>query len=86
MKTFLLISIALLALSNNLLFAQTSGGPDNYGYTWRNQSDTGFVNVPAPKYNWKEIKGKGTKILGLGDDNRIGPFNMNWNFFSRYNA
>ncbi len=57
------------------LIAQTTGGPDTYGYTWKNQADP-----TGPVYNWIDIKGLGTKITGLGDDNSVGPFNMNWNF------
>src|SRR4051812_21046035 len=74
MKTTLLLStLMLLFTSQN--FAQTSGGPDQYGYTWKNSAD---ANGPA--YNWKELKGVGTQISGFGDDNQKGPFSLNWNF------
>lgn len=72
-KSFLLI-IALLFLFD-LSFSQTSGGPDAYGYVWRNNSDPS-----GPSYNWIDITGIGTQISGLADDNSVGPFNLNWDF------
>ena len=75
MKTKLALSIALF-LFVNCLFAQTSGGPDNYGYTWKNSLDT----VNPPVYKWKEINGVGTQITGMGDDNLMGPINFGFNF------
>ncbi|HTW92082.1 MAG TPA: T9SS type A sorting domain-containing protein [bacterium] len=53
------------------------GGPDTYGYRYLD-SDT---NCPgAPTYSWKSIKGVGTKVTGLLDDNVEGPFSIGFNF------
>ncbi|TAL62963.1 MAG: T9SS type A sorting domain-containing protein [Bacteroidetes bacterium] len=74
MKTKLLLSLSIFFFVE-ALFAQTSGGPDAYGYTWKNQADPN-----GPAYNWKEIKGVGTQITGLSDDNQKGPYSLGWNF------
>jgi len=52
-----------------------AGGPDAYGYRWID-SDT----IGGPTYNWIEIKGVGTQITGLADDNVVGPFSIGFNF------
>lgn len=83
MKTKQLLSVSFAFIFGSQVFAQTSGGPDTYGYTWKNQLAAG-----GPTYNWVDIKGTGTQITGLGDDNQKGPFNLNWNFryyWSDYN-
>ena len=80
MKIKVLLLVLFVMFVGSQLFAQTSGGPDIYGYTWKNQAAVG-----GPVYNWKEIKGVGTKITGLADDNRTGPYNINWNFHSYWN-
>lgn len=53
--------------------AQTSGGPDTYGYIWRNSDD-----VNGPTFNWIDIDAlPGTvTVVGLADDNIKGPFVM----------
>ncbi len=53
------------------------GGPDAYGYCWLD-SDTTCPG--APTYNWVDIKGVGTQVTGLGDDNVVGPFNLGFDF------
>lgn len=65
-------------------FAQTTGGPDSYGYRWANSQATG-----GPTYNWIEIAQTGTEVTGLGDDNFVGPFSMPtfsfyWNNFNSF--
>ncbi|MBI3501340.1 MAG: T9SS type A sorting domain-containing protein [Bacteroidetes bacterium] len=74
MKTKVLSLLSAVFFAGAAL-AQTSGGPDTYGYTWRNDQD-----AQGPAVMWNDIKGKGTKIIGLGDDNRKGPFVLGWNF------
>lgn len=53
--------------------AQTSGGPDAFGYTWKNNNDPN-----GPAYNWVDISSRpGTvTVQGLQDDNIKGPFSM----------
>jgi hypothetical protein len=53
------------------------GGPDTYGYTYLD-SDTTCPG--SPTYNWVDIKGNGTEITTLGDDNYVGPFPIGFEF------
>ena len=52
---------------------QGSGGPDNYGYQWRD-SDEGGVS-----YDWTDISGTGTSLT-FGDDTVSSPVNLGFNF------
>lgn len=52
-----------------------SGGPDPYGYTWKNSSDPG-----GPVYAWIDILPYGTTVTGLADDNYVGPFPIGFTF------
>ena len=68
---FILLSLPLL------LFSQTSGGPDGYGYTWIDSNDPN-----GPTYNWIDIEIIDNLVGGLGDDNIIGTFPINsFNFY-----
>ena len=69
MKKILLFLFA--ALGSVATYAQSngSGGPDGYGYTWRDNRDP-----QGPTYNWFDISTIGTPVTGLGDDNVVGPF------------
>ena len=68
MKKLLLLTFGIiLSLS---AWSQTSGGPDAYGYTWKNSNHT----VSPPSYSWVDISTKGTEIETLADDNVTGPF------------
>lgn len=71
----------LRILSAWLLLAQQafagSGGPDAYGYVWRDNLD------PAgPVFNWIDLTTRtGVNLVeNLSDDNTKGPFNMNFDF------
>jgi PKD repeat protein len=66
-KIYLIFSIILINIG---LFAQTSGGPDAYGYTWKNSNHT----VSPPTYSWLDITTIGEPVTGLADDNVAGPF------------
>ena len=74
-------SIILFALLTSQLpcltsaSAQTSGGPDAFGYVWRNNAD-----AQGPAYILNDIKATGTQIIGLGDDNQKGPYSLGWDF------
>ena len=51
------------------------GGPDAYGYRWIDNDSAG-----GPAYNWIDITGYGSQVLGLGDDNNIGPIPIGFDF------
>ncbi len=55
--------------------ASGSGGPDTYGYSWQDSDEAG-----GPTYNWVDITGIGTPILGLGDDTNAGPYDIGFTF------
>lgn len=84
-----LLFTLILACSALMLRAQSTGGPDQYGYTWQashNLTDNSVVN--AGLYQWVDIVSSGTKLTGLGDDNFIGPISMGISFpyyWSTYN-
>jgi hypothetical protein len=71
-KLLLLVSIGLL-VSSQYTKAQTSGGPDAFGYTWVNSFDAN-----GPVYQWIDISNRpGTVyVQGLQDDNIKGPFSL----------
>ncbi|MBX2980649.1 MAG: hypothetical protein KF905_15285 [Flavobacteriales bacterium] len=52
-----------------------SGGPDAYGYTWQDNFEPN-----GPVFNWIDITANGVQVLGLADDNVVGPFVMETNF------
>ena len=73
-----LLSSALLLgllLFGAQLFAGT-GGPDTYGYTWKDS------NEPNHSYSWVDITQRSgvVQVAGLADDNSVGPFNIGWDF------
>jgi len=53
------------------------GGPDSFGYRYLDSDTTA---PGAPTYNWVSIKGVGTRVTGLGDDNCVGPFPIGFDF------
>lgn len=64
------ILLALAFLTTLNVFAN-QGGPDQYGYTWKDSNEPG-----GPAYNWWDITQIGTQLNGLGDDNFIGPVSL----------
>ena len=63
--------------------AQTSGGPDAYGYTWKNSNHA----TAPPVFKWIDISATGTQVTGLADDNVVGPFTASNGFqFYWYNC
>jgi parallel beta-helix repeat protein len=51
----------------------STGGPDSYGYRWKDSDEAG-----GPAFEWNDISGKGTP-LALGDDDDVSlslPFNF----------
>jgi len=72
----MLRSLTLLTFATLLtpLFA-AMGGPDTFGYIWKD------TNEPdGPVFNWIDITTTGTQIMGLGDDNVVGPYVMETDF------
>ncbi|MEZ4805886.1 MAG: hypothetical protein R2815_00235 [Flavobacteriales bacterium] len=69
-------TLTLLAMSTACaaLFA-ASGGPDAYGYTWKDSNEP-----DGPTYDWVDITTTGTLVNGLADDNTVGPFVMQTSF------
>ncbi len=53
------------------------GGPDSFGYRYLD-SDT--ICPGAPAFSWVSIRGIGTRIATLGDDNVAGPFPIGFDF------
>jgi hypothetical protein len=72
------IAVAMPGIDLNIPPVPTpldSGGPDAFGYRWQDNDGGG-----GPTFNWIDITGYGTRVTGLGDDNNVGPFNMNFEF------
>lgn len=55
--------------------AADTSAPDSWGYTWVRSTDPG-----GPTYNWVDITTVGTLVAGLGDDNSVGPFPIQFGF------
>ena len=71
------LSLFIVLVSFSLgLMSQTSGGPDSYGYTWKNSNHA----TNPPVYNWVDISTRGTLVTGLADDNIVGPFTLSTPF------
>ncbi|MDI6840982.1 MAG: T9SS type A sorting domain-containing protein [bacterium] len=56
-------------------FSPSKSDTDNYGYYWLDSNSPG-----GPTYNWIDITGIGTEVIGLGDDNNSGPYNIGFEF------
>ena len=67
MKKFLLLGLALVSLQSHAQLG--AGGPDAYGYTWKDSNEPG-----GPTFAWFNITTIGTQVTGLSDDNVVGPF------------
>ena len=63
-------AFALAALLHAPLFG-AMGGPDAYGYLWKDSNEP-----DGPVYNWIDITTTGQMVMGLGDDNVVGPYVM----------
>jgi hypothetical protein len=66
-KSFILLIVITAAINTFAL----SGGPDQFGYIWKDSNEPG-----GPVYSWVDIVNNEREISGLGDDNNRGPFNM----------
>ncbi len=71
-----LVSIILLTFAFFALHAQTAGGPDAFGYSWRNSNDPS-----GPTYGWiTPDTVNGNLVTGQADDNMVGPFPIGFQF------
>ena len=70
MRIATLLTTSLLCTS----LLATTGGPDAYGYTWKDSYE-----ADGPVFNWVDITTIGTQVTGLSDDNIVGPFVMQTN-------
>ncbi|MBK9419553.1 MAG: T9SS type A sorting domain-containing protein [Flavobacteriales bacterium] len=64
----------LLAVFVFVVVRAGSGGPDQYGYLWKDSNEPG-----GPTYDWIDITSIGTLMTGLADDNLVGPYVMQGN-------
>jgi len=76
--TILMMSLMLaLWVNTATVIAQTTGGPDAYGYIWRDSNDPN-----GPAYNWIDIANApgAVQVSGMGDDNIRGPYAIGFPF------
>lgn len=57
-------------LSSPLAVAD-SGGPDSYGYEWKDSNE-----LDGPALEWLDISMTGELVIGLADDNSVGPIQL----------
>ncbi len=74
-KITTLIFACILGL--NTTFGQTTGGPDAYGYIWRDSND-----ALGPVYNWIDVLPLvgAQEVRFLADDNTVGSFPIGFPF------
>jgi hypothetical protein len=76
-----IILILVSALNNPLTLSPSvtkgGGGPDAYGYRY---IDNDTVAPNAPVFSWIDISNVGTRVVGLMDDNVVGPFPIGFSF------
>lgn len=67
-------ALSLVALPFACSAFALQGGPDQYGYIWKDSNEPG-----GPTFNWFDITTIGVPVTGLADDNVVGPFVMQTN-------
>jgi len=73
-KKALAFIVLLAMVLTGTLFAQTSGGPDTFGYVWKNSNDAN-----GPDYSWIEPSTT-NEVTGLTDDSSSDPIQIGFNF------
>jgi PKD repeat protein len=73
-RRFTQIFILLALVFSGQLFA-AQGGPDAYGYTWKDSNEPG-----GPTYMWLDTNANWMNVNGLADDNSVGPYSVGWDF------
>jgi len=63
--------LSLLLIGPQAISQTSSGGPDLFGYTYRDNTAPN-----GPQYLWFDISTIGTAVTGLSDDNFVGPFSI----------
>lgn len=76
-KLRLIMCLAAGTLITGELAAQTNGGPDTYGYIWRDSNDPN-----GPAYSWVDVPAQtgAVQVSGLADDNITGPYAVGFPF------
>ncbi|MDD3049889.1 MAG: carboxypeptidase regulatory-like domain-containing protein [Candidatus Cloacimonetes bacterium] len=70
----MVITNAIIFFLVGVALAQTMGGPDSFGYIWKNSNDP-----EGPSYEWIEPSND-NEVTGLTDDNSVGAFPIGFNF------
>jgi len=74
MLSFLLLSFCFFPFAVSAA-APGSGGPDAFGYTWKDSDEPG-----GPVFSYLDISSTGTFVSGLADDNFVGAFPIGFDF------
>jgi len=78
MKQLSILAAAVaIAAGQSYVGGVSGGGPDSFGYRYLD-SDTACPGSPV--FSWVNVKGIGTRVTGLGDDNYAGPFGLGFEF------
>ena len=72
---YLLWIFVIIGLCASQQSSAESGGPDSFGYTFKDSNETG-----GPAYNWIDISSNGTSFNLTGDSVR-GPYDIGFDFF-----
>lgn len=65
----------VMVSGQNLPWPAVSPFSDSYGYTWKTSSAP-----DGPQFEWVNITQVGDQVIGLGDDNTVGPIDMGMDF------
>ncbi|MGH7451564.1 MAG: hypothetical protein ACRENG_09490, partial [bacterium] len=74
-KKFFAAFVCLIFPLSVALAAPGAGGPDAFGYKWKDSDEAG-----GPSFNYIDISSSGTPVTGLTDDSFVGPFPIGFTF------